>query len=446
MSRRHKSRIKTRFHWSRSIGRGATLGLLGIALGQWAGSQPARAGDDAPVAPSPPFESIYVPEESTSAMVLHPSALARQGRTFAPLADLIDEFNALSQNISATVAQNRPDVTRPAAAPTLEFAAIETVVMGFKTQITMEARRDPAEVDEYKLGCQSCGFAIRTVAPFDWLGLLRALPLSLQTVQDGDRTYHTIVVPRRGLGSWEQAVDLPFAVLVPDERTVVINSASFIKTLIHRTTPAVPPALQGNGWARLSQGLAAVTLDNTDDALTRPIPPLLDDPKITLLIERSRGVERITLGIDADDAGVLTLQAEGLARDESLARSLAASVGLSALIGRGMAGWQQPRSPSDANYCRVVNQFLQRVQVGSTDRAVNLTVRDFVTYADLAAVFATAGDALDPAVLPAGFATLPAVPMLPDAPLFIAPAPPPGELRVIPEASQPVQPRTVGAP
>ncbi len=432
----------SRHPWTSTIRRGVTVALLGLATS----GNFVRAEDDAPASSPPavaatplPFESMYVPEKSTCAVVVHPAALARQGGTIAPLTESIEQFNGFCAEILATVARNRRDMGKPIADLRLDFGTIETVVVGFETRITKVPGKAPDHTDDQmKLGAIADGFTVRTVAPFDWLTLLRSLPLSLREVHDGDSSYYSIIIPQ-SLLSW-MGGDMPFAVLIPDDRTLVVNSTSWIKKLAHHEPPAAMAYFQGEKWARMSQATVALSLDNSGDALLKAYDPTWPDmQEVMLVVERLRGVERMTLGLSADAAGSLSLQAEGIARDDALARSIAASVGLYSLVGRGAIALDRPKSPADRFEYRLFGQFNQRIQIAATGRAINLAVRDFMTGADLTTLLADTDKTIDPAVQPAQLDFVPPAPPLmeprkiqafPEVPQLPQPPPPPARLAI----------------
>lgn len=383
---------------------------VGLMLGLVASLPPARAGDDAPAigvpAPALPFEAIYVPDQTTGTVVIHPAAIAERVGTVPVVAEVIDEC---VDKVGEEVFRRGWFTTVPAAQMRLKFAQIETFVMGFEIKVAPITPRNPGDPAPAAASFQTGGFAVRTVAPYDWRALLEAYPLNLKELKDGDQTYFTIVVPGDAVAG-QMPTPLPLAVYLPDDRTMVVESESFIRSLIRRTGPTAPSYLQGDGWARISRGLLAVAVDNSADSLIQRCERVWpEQDEVALLIERLRGVERLMVGVDAPAGGNLTLQVRGTARDEALARSVAASAGLYALLGRGALALETPENKA-TDLVRLIDRLCKQVQVKADGRTVDLILPEFLTRAELAAAVATPPGPSDPAVQPARLDTLPAAP------------------------------------
>jgi beta-lactamase regulating signal transducer with metallopeptidase domain len=373
--------------WSRPRRLLATLGLLVLALLVALLRGPARAGEEEPPRsrssaapasrrPDPdttarpaPFNLRFVPDSMPGVVAFRPAATFAH-RGLASAARLIDE-----ESLRACARLLNIDLARPDRLQ-LGIENIESVVLGLNFD---QGGKDEHGKKMHRI-MVGAPVTVRTTAPFDWLGFLRQWGCELHEVRDGERVYFTIT------GDAQAHVGPDPCVYLPDDRTAVFSDGRTMRTLIRPEARALAPHVSGPEWERLSRGLLAVALRNTDGAFAKVYD--LGRPDDAVVLSLLQGVDHWVVGVD--DAESIVLRAAAVCQGGA-SESLAGAVDAVIRLGRAAIEREQPGANMDeaeALELRVAKALMTNVHVEHDDRSVSLradrlaTLRDVGTWVD----------------------------------------------------------------
>ena len=111
---------------------------------------------------------------------------------------------------------------------------------------------------------------MRAAKPFDWNKHLHAFLPDLEEVRHAGKVYYRIPVKSRQLLLLPRIRPGP-CLFFPDDRTVVFQSEENVRRWIEKGPDSPPPYLIADAWKEAEHALAAVALDNRDEALVRAI-------------------------------------------------------------------------------------------------------------------------------------------------------------------------------
>jgi beta-lactamase regulating signal transducer with metallopeptidase domain len=375
--------------WSRPRRLLATFSLLVLALLVALLRGPASAGEEemprsrstgAPASRRPerdatarpaPFDLRFVSDRMPGVVAFRPAATFAH-RGLASAARLIDAESRRACARLLNVDLARPDRRQ------LGIENIESVVLSLNFD---QGGKDEhgAKMHRIMVGAP---VTVRTTAPFDWLGFLRQWGCELHEVRDGDRLYFTIT------GEAQPQLGPDPCVYLPDDRTAVFSDGRTMRTLIRPEARALAPHVSGPEWERISRGLLAVALRNTDGAFARVYD--LGRPDDAVVLSLLQGVDHWVFGID--DAESIVLRAAAACQGDASA-SLAGAVDAAIKLARAAIEREQPGANIDeaeALELRVAKALMTNVNVEHDDRSVSLradrlgTLGDVGTWVDAA--------------------------------------------------------------
>ncbi len=308
------------------------LGLLALTIGVASWKAPARAADDKP---SPatgakptenagavePFDVRFIPETMKGVIAFRPAATVKRAGMSGTTAWLRRIY---ADGFAEIAKQLQIDTGRPGFRK-LACEDIESVSIGMNMDTIQGVQGKPVNGQPVQPmhRLMFSGFTARAVAPFDWLAFLRQWKLDLKEVREGRAIYYKMTLPVDGMGPWN------FAVLLPDDRTVVIDDLKWIKELASREIQGAPSFLRGADWDRASRGIVAFAIDNHDDRFSKDYS--IGRPDDAIVLSVFRGIERWTLAVaDRDD---IALNVEGTARDSKSAEAVTRSIEGLAMLG-----------------------------------------------------------------------------------------------------------------
>ena len=316
-----------------------------------------------------PITPFYVPENAAGMLAFRPAATVRRAGMAEAMRIIADEVG-----LDEFAEKFHVDLSKPGAHK-LGFEDVEWVTCGIG--IGRARARDSNNRELHSLSFS--GLTIRTIAPFDFLGLLRQWNLECTEVREGGRSYYRLTGPMQPIFGPH-----PCACLL-DDRTIVFDEEERILPLIRRQVPMPPSYLRGQDWERASHGLLAAAIDNEDGKFAKLYD--LGRPDDALVLELLKGVQHWTFGVADSDSLSTHLSARLLGSEPSqtLARTIESFVKMTRdQLEQVDSGATMPEL--ERLCLRMAKEFLAKLKIQQTENSVELRTDGFGSLADLAAI------------------------------------------------------------
>jgi hypothetical protein len=256
-----------------------------------------------------PSAPLYLRDGKDGVLVFRPAATFRHAG-MSRFADLLDE------GMRQELAELKIDPAQPGFLR-LSVRDIEWVTASVGFGKTTNDKREKRHV--LRLGNP----VVRTVAPFDWLALLRLCHCKVEEVRIEAGTYYRI------RGPIADQLGPNACVYLPDDRTIIVDDETNIRELVGMP-PTTPDYLRGVDWRGASQGLFAVALKNGNGLFAKHYET--GRPDDALVLPLFKYVDHWVFSVADTDA--LALWASAVCRDRGASDAVARAVGSLCALGR----------------------------------------------------------------------------------------------------------------
>ena len=359
--------------WTFARKAATALALVALTLGVGSLHAPAL-GDDKPAVPVANPTPVCFQDGMDGIVSFRPAATFRRAgmQIFAAKVDAM---------ISANLRELANGIEVDTAAPgfrNLGVRDIEWVASGIGFGVG-SAKAAKQEDKLHRL--EMAGFAVRTIAPIDWLAFLRQWKLDLVEIREPGRTFYRVT----GVAGTPFPETLTFYAIMPDDRTLMTASESAIRAAM-APNPKLPAFLDGPDWEKAKKGLLAVVVANDRDKLAKGYD--LGRPDDAVVLSLVNGVDRWTFGVD--DADAIALHAVARTRDDQAAAKTFVAVAAARALGRLAIGPDDPKARAgdalEGKARAIAEAFFKNLRVRQEGPTIQIDAENAGTFADLSGV------------------------------------------------------------